>query len=33
MAVVPLLHQFEEDVALLGLQGQIPKFKLSEMWS
>src|SRR5687767_6089483 len=26
MAVVPLLHQFEEDVALLGLQGQISKF-------
>ena len=25
MAVVPLLHQFEEDVAPLGLQGQISK--------
>src|ERR1700730_8085407 len=26
MAMVPLLHQFEKDVALLGLQGQISKF-------
>ena len=26
MAVVPLLHQFEEDVALPGLQGQVSKF-------
>src|ERR1035437_3872247 len=26
MAVVPLLHQLEEDVALLRFQGQISKF-------
>jgi hypothetical protein len=26
MAVMPLLHQFEEDVALLGFQRQISKF-------
>src|SRR5580700_6977960 len=26
MAVIPLLHQFEEDVALLRPQGQISKF-------